>query len=73
MLSFNKSSKNMFFAVNLGWDFVPTLLRYFLSRNLNTEVIPCKEKYEPRLIKVRIIPLWCGRQDLNLHGGTTRS
>ena len=34
---------------------------------MNTKIIPYKEKYEPRLIKVRIISVWCGRRDLNPH------
>ena len=33
----------------------------FLSRNLNNKIIPCKEKYEPRLIKFRIFSVWCGK------------
>ena len=30
------------------------LFLLFLSSNFNTKIISCKEKYEPRLIKVRI-------------------
>ena len=32
-----------------------------LLLNLYPKIISCKEKYEPRLIKVRIFSVWCGK------------
>ena len=33
------------------------------TKNLNPKIIPCKEKCEPQLFKVRIFSVWCRRWD----------